>query len=262
MSLIACTPFTPVPPMRVSLLPQDAVACLKKRLNMEHPQKQYLAVVLTAKVLREAGAAVGMYQAQLLQEVARVAARPSYNSPQAARAKQAAMEMLRDYGPLGQEAFRAIASPAAFARPPYPGGPPPPAYAGAPMPPGAPQGAPVPRDPGVFACVRVCVCVGGGGAAALIVGGHRTCHALTALAPPEHLPCVPPTPPPTAAIAAERESLLDEIVRMVHQAHGSCEILSELLTAEATGEPVARVETGAAGQDAKVRRAHGVGLAC
>ena len=166
MSLIACTPFTPVPPMRVSLLPQDAVACLKKRLNMEHPQKQYLAVVLTAKVLREAGAAVGMYQAQLLQEVARVAARPSYNSPQAARAKQAAMEMLRDYGPLGQEAFRAIASPAAFARPPYPGGPPPPAYAGAPMPPGAPQGAPVPRDPGVFACVRVCVCGGGGGGCA------------------------------------------------------------------------------------------------
>lgn len=31
----------------------DAVACLRKRLNMEHPQKQFLAVVLTAKVRRQ-----------------------------------------------------------------------------------------------------------------------------------------------------------------------------------------------------------------
>lgn len=34
---------------------------------MEHPQKQFLAVVLTAKVLREAAAAVGPYTEELLQ---------------------------------------------------------------------------------------------------------------------------------------------------------------------------------------------------
>ncbi|KIY99563.1 hypothetical protein MNEG_8398 [Monoraphidium neglectum] len=156
----------------------DSVAILKKRLNMEHPQKQFLSVVLTAKVLREAGAAVGPYTEELLTEVARVAARPSYNSPQAMRAKQAAMEVLRDYGRLGHDAFRqAVAAPPPYARPGYAPGVP----LGA-APPGPPGAAPQQRDP--------------------------------------------------ASLAAERQSLLDEIVRMVHQAHGSCEIVNEILVAE------------------------------
>ncbi len=29
---------------------QDAVTCLKRRLQMDHPQKQYLAIILTSKV--------------------------------------------------------------------------------------------------------------------------------------------------------------------------------------------------------------------
>lgn len=31
---------------------QDAVTCLKRRLQMDHPQKQYLAIILTSKVGR------------------------------------------------------------------------------------------------------------------------------------------------------------------------------------------------------------------
>lgn len=43
---------------------------------------------------------------------------------------------------------------------------------------------------------------------------------------------------------------------MVHQAHGSCEILNELLQAEAKGDAIAKVDTtggAAGGQEAKVR---------
>jgi hypothetical protein len=73
-----------------------------------------------------------------------VAARPSYNSPQAMRAKQAAMEVLRDYGRLGHDAFRqAVAAPPPYARPGYAPGVP----LGA-APPGPPGAAPQQRDPG------------------------------------------------------------------------------------------------------------------
>jgi len=37
------------PDPAVSVL-QDAVTCLKRRLQMDHPQKQYLAIILTSKV--------------------------------------------------------------------------------------------------------------------------------------------------------------------------------------------------------------------
>jgi len=186
----------------------DAAACLKKRLNMEHPQKQFLSVVLTAKVLREANAAVGAYTPELLQEVARVAARPSYSSPQASRAKQAAMELLRDYGQLGHEAFRQVASASAFGRPTFAGGM---------------QG------------------VEGVGPGGMMMGTPADAQQLQQQQPPQR--------PDPAALAAVRESLLDEIVRMVHQAHGSCEILNELLTAEAAkGGAGARVSScGVAG---------------
>lgn len=70
-----------------------------------------------------------------------MAARPSYNSPQASRAKQAAMDMLRDYGRLGGDAFRHVAS-TPYTRPMYPGPP------GPPGPPGAQVQQQQQRDPG------------------------------------------------------------------------------------------------------------------
>lgn len=120
---------------------------------------------LHPQVLREAAPSIGMYTDVLLSEVARVAARPAYNSPQAGRARQAAMELLRDYGPQGQAAFRNVVSGGPLgARPPGMVGQGPP-YPGAPVPgmgqmmaPGGPQAAvgpdgaplqqPVARDPG------------------------------------------------------------------------------------------------------------------
>jgi hypothetical protein len=39
---------------------QDACTCLKRRLQMDHPQKQYLAIILTSKVKMPTAAAAAV----------------------------------------------------------------------------------------------------------------------------------------------------------------------------------------------------------
>lgn len=106
-------------------VPQDVISLLKKRLQQDKPQKQFLAVVLVDRVLAECHDVIGMQQEELLQEVARVMAKPARGDEVAVhRAKTAARELLRRFGRAGQDAFRAAAR-SAYARPPPPGGLPP-----------------------------------------------------------------------------------------------------------------------------------------
>eukprot|EP00775_Hariotina_reticulata_P009920 gene9920-10077_t len=57
---------------------KDACTCLKRRLQMDHPQKQYLAIILTMRS----------------------------SSPAAARTRQVAMDVLRHFGAAGGDAYR------------------------------------------------------------------------------------------------------------------------------------------------------------
>ncbi|KAF6252874.1 hypothetical protein COO60DRAFT_490623 [Scenedesmus sp. NREL 46B-D3] len=85
---------------------KDACTCLKRRLQMDHPQKQYLAIILTSKVLQECHAALGPYQGELLQEVAYILRTVRSSSPAAARTRQVAMDVLRHFGSAGGDAYR------------------------------------------------------------------------------------------------------------------------------------------------------------
>ncbi len=53
------------------------MALLKKRLRTDNPQKQWLAVQLVGRVMRDCSAAIGLHTEELLQDVARVMARPA-----------------------------------------------------------------------------------------------------------------------------------------------------------------------------------------
>lgn len=57
------------------LCTQDIVNLLKKRLNQDKPQKQYLGIVLVGRVMSECPDAVGLLQEELLQEVAKIMAK-------------------------------------------------------------------------------------------------------------------------------------------------------------------------------------------
>jgi hypothetical protein len=57
-------------------------------------------------VLQECHAAIGMYQGELLQEVAYILRTQHTNSPAAARTRQAAMDALRHFGAGGVDAYR------------------------------------------------------------------------------------------------------------------------------------------------------------
>jgi hypothetical protein len=59
------------------------------------------------QVLSDCAAAMAIHQDQLLQEVSKILAKPARNSAPAARARQAAMELLRHYGAQGGNAYRA-----------------------------------------------------------------------------------------------------------------------------------------------------------
>lgn len=88
---------------------KEIVGMIKKRFRTDNAQKHYLGVVLIGKVLSECSGVLGPHQDELLQEVARVLTKPTRNHPAAARAKQAAKDVLRTYGRSGAEAFRSAA---------------------------------------------------------------------------------------------------------------------------------------------------------
>eukprot|EP00879_Flechtneria_rotunda_P014589 GHRR01015246.1.p1 GENE.GHRR01015246.1~~GHRR01015246.1.p1 ORF type:complete len:322 (+),score=98.58 GHRR01015246.1:186-1151(+) len=85
---------------------KDAAMCLKRRLQMDHPQKQYLGIILTSKVLQECHAAIGIYQGELLQEVAYILRTVRSSGPASARTRQVAMDVLRHFGSAGGDAYR------------------------------------------------------------------------------------------------------------------------------------------------------------
>jgi hypothetical protein len=155
-------------------------------------------------VLQECHAVLGMYQGELLQEVAYILRSQHASSPAAARTRQAAMDALRLFGPGGVDAYRQ-----ARAAVGAPGGP----VMG--MPAGG-AGVPAQRDPGGWWWLTC------GGLLLVSISGEP---ALTLL--PRRCLCAPPCP--SAAVAAERQSLLDEVKRLVEQAGASTEILNELI---------------------------------
>lgn len=162
-----------------SVTPKEVVQLLRQRMRMDNPHKQYLAVVLVRKVLMECGGVLGPYQQELLQEVARVAARPTGKDGMSGKlAKEAAKDLLRMHGQLGQEAFQNVVR-YEFPRPAQ--------------------------------------------------------SARYGLSQPGTLPptAVPTDPEAAAAASAERESMkqsiLDEIRRMVEQARSHSEVLNEML---------------------------------
>ncbi|GLI61839.1 hypothetical protein VaNZ11_004346 [Volvox africanus] len=88
---------------------KEIVGLLKKRLRNDNPHKQWLTVLLVGRVMRDCAGALGSHQEELLQEVARVMARPARQDSSAGRTtRQAAKELLRSYGRRGSIAFRAI----------------------------------------------------------------------------------------------------------------------------------------------------------
>lgn len=62
--------------------------------------------LLLLQVLQECHAALGMYQGELLQEVAYILRTQHASSPAAARTRQAAMDALRHFGAGGVDAYR------------------------------------------------------------------------------------------------------------------------------------------------------------
>ncbi|EFJ50225.1 hypothetical protein VOLCADRAFT_104049 [Volvox carteri f. nagariensis] len=86
----------------------EIVGLLKKRLRTDNPHKQWLAVLLVGRVMRDCSPALDAYREELLEEVARVMARPARQDTIAAKdTRQAAKELLRSYGRAGTSAFRA-----------------------------------------------------------------------------------------------------------------------------------------------------------
>ncbi|GFR52704.1 hypothetical protein Agub_g15333 [Astrephomene gubernaculifera] len=87
---------------------KDIVNLLKKRLRTDNPQKQWLAVQLVGRVMRDCSGAIGLHQEELLREVAAVMTRPARIDTEAGRTtRKAAKELLRSYGRAGTSAFRA-----------------------------------------------------------------------------------------------------------------------------------------------------------
>ncbi|KAG1668461.1 hypothetical protein FOA52_005234 [Chlamydomonas sp. UWO 241] len=90
--------------------PKEVVALLRTRLRMDHPQKQYLAVHLVDQVLAGCNidGQMSAYRPEILQEVARVMAKPAKPDTEAGkRARSTAKDLLRKYGQEGNDAFRA-----------------------------------------------------------------------------------------------------------------------------------------------------------
>ncbi|GMH35859.1 hypothetical protein BSKO_03727 [Bryopsis sp. KO-2023] len=81
---------------------------LRRRLRMENPHKQYLAVLLTRDVMMACARKIRTVYAELLYEIAVVAVQPSMpGTPAARKAKQAALEVLRGHEQAGNSAFKA-----------------------------------------------------------------------------------------------------------------------------------------------------------
>ncbi|KXZ47369.1 hypothetical protein GPECTOR_36g90 [Gonium pectorale] len=88
---------------------REIVVLLKKRLRTDNPHKQWLAVKLVGRVMRDCSAAIGLHQEELLQEVARTMARPARPESEAGKnTRAAAKELLRSYGRAAADAFRAV----------------------------------------------------------------------------------------------------------------------------------------------------------
>uniref|UniRef100_A0A7S3QRX5 VHS domain-containing protein n=1 Tax=Dunaliella tertiolecta TaxID=3047 RepID=A0A7S3QRX5_DUNTE len=86
---------------------REVVTLLKNRLRANKPQKQWLAVILLQKVLNDCSNVLGAHTEELLQEVARVMARPAKPETEAGkRARHAAKDLLRSFGRAGTTAFR------------------------------------------------------------------------------------------------------------------------------------------------------------
>ncbi|PNH03229.1 hypothetical protein TSOC_010737 [Tetrabaena socialis] len=86
---------------------KEIIGLLRRRLRTDNPHKQWLAVNLVSRVLRDCSA-LG-YQEELLQEVARTMARPAKPDSDAGKVtRQAAKELLRGHGRAGTSAFRAV----------------------------------------------------------------------------------------------------------------------------------------------------------
>ncbi|PNW74097.1 hypothetical protein CHLRE_13g585100v5 [Chlamydomonas reinhardtii] len=87
---------------------KEIVSLLKKRLRTDNPHKQWLAVQLVGRVLRDCSAGIGLHTEDVLQEVARAMARPAKADSDAGRiTRQAAKELLRSFGRAGAGAVRA-----------------------------------------------------------------------------------------------------------------------------------------------------------
>lgn len=85
---------------------------LRRRLNMENPHKQWLAVDLVRHVLGTCPERLRPFRGDLIREVARVADKPNKKGPLAAQqnARKSALEFLQSCGQEGHQALTLVQS--------------------------------------------------------------------------------------------------------------------------------------------------------
>lgn len=81
---------------------------LKRRLDMQNPHKQWLAVDLVGTVLGQCADHMRMYRTDMLAAVAKVSVKPNKRGPVEAKkaARRQAIEFLKSQGPEGLNAIR------------------------------------------------------------------------------------------------------------------------------------------------------------
>jgi hypothetical protein len=85
---------------------------IRRRLNMENPHKQWLAVDLVRRVLASCGERLRPFRTDLLVDVARVAVKPNKKGTIAAQqsARRAAIDLLHQCGDEGYQAMQIVRS--------------------------------------------------------------------------------------------------------------------------------------------------------
>jgi hypothetical protein len=85
---------------------------LRRRLNMENPHKQWLAVDLVRHVLGACGERLRPFRGDLIREVARVADKPNKKGslPAQQNARKSALEFLQSCGQEGHQALTLVQS--------------------------------------------------------------------------------------------------------------------------------------------------------
>ncbi|GFR51722.1 hypothetical protein Agub_g14170, partial [Astrephomene gubernaculifera] len=88
---------------------QEIADLLRQRLHSHKPHKQYLAVKVLERVMRECEATLGGHQEELLDEVAKTLMRPAKpDSDEGKRTRDACLQLLHGFGEAGKAAILTV----------------------------------------------------------------------------------------------------------------------------------------------------------